>query len=291
MKHLIATITAHLLLLSVYVQEKGFAKRIEQSFKPVMGDSLFVNACECSNTEYLIFVADIARTNPERVSSLRPDSTGWRMERFSKKGSYLEPIVKVYHNHPKYANHPIVNISQQAAANYCEWLTDTYNKSPGRKYRKVLFRLPTKAEWEFAAKGIFNGIGIHRMYPWDGWTLRDKKGKYLANFSSVPEDYIKRNDSGFYTLKRPDFMMGDMSEDGSMFTAKCKDLYPPNEYGLYHMAGNVAEFINETGKTKGGSFISPAYYLQYKIDEQEFPHMELGAPFVGFRVWMVVLEK
>ena len=57
------------------------------------------------------------------------------------------------------------------------------------------------------------------------------------------------------------------------------------------MAGNVAEYTNEIGLTKGGSYMSPAYYLMVKTNEKEFPNMEKGGAFIGFRPFMFVVEN
>ena len=61
-------------------------------------------------------------------------------------------MANMYHWHPAYADYPIVNIKHSSAKKYCEWLTQQYNQQSKRKYSKVTFRLPTKKEWEHAAR-------------------------------------------------------------------------------------------------------------------------------------------
>ncbi len=112
----------------------------------------------------------------------------------------------------------------------------------GRKISKAdgiltqRFRLPTEAEWEFAAKANvenreYNNIRGRKKYAWNGKYTRDKskrnKGDQLANFKQGKGDYS--GPSGW-------------SSDGSDIPNQIKS-YPPNGFGLYDMSGNVAEWV------------------------------------------------
>lgn len=119
----------------------------------------------------------------------------------------------------KRMEHPVVHISWHDTQKYCEWA--------GK-------RLPTEAEWEFAARG-----GLEQnIYPWGNeLTPKDKKGKpqHMCNI---------------WQGKFPDFNSG---ADGFIGTAPVKS-FAPNGYGLYNMSGNVWEWCSD--------WFSPAFPLQ-----------------------------
>jgi len=114
----------------------------------------------------------------------------------------------------------------------------------GRKITKAdgilqtKFRLPTEAEWEFAAKANvenreYNTIRGRKKYAWNGKYSRSKSKRYrgdqLANFKQGKGNY-----SG----------LSGWSSDGSDIPIKIKS-YPPNAFGIYDMSGNVAEWVSD----------------------------------------------
>jgi len=110
----------------------------------------------------------------------------------------------------QYRNRPVVYVSWNDATSYCDWLS----RRTGKPYR-----LPTEAEWEYAARGGNTGVnGKPRYeYPW-GNEIDTTKANYYADGNRIYE---------WENAKR---------------YLKNVDSYSPNGYGLYNMAGNVWEW-------------------------------------------------
>jgi len=201
--------------------------------------------------------------------------------------SYNEPMAKKYYSHPAYGNYPVVGISWKQATAFCEWRSMYLNSYLESKKRmsESDFRLPTEAEWEFAARGGRSQV----PYPWGGPYLRNKKGCLLANFKPGRGNYPE--DGGFYTVRA--------------------DAYWPNDFGLYNMAGNVAEWTsslyyegaynfqhdmnpdirftasdNEAPRMKrkvvrGGSWKDAGYFLQ--TSSRNYEYQDTTKSYIGFR--------
>jgi gliding motility-associated lipoprotein GldJ len=115
---------------------------------------------------------------------------------------------------------------------------DSTNLYVQRKHGVLLpeYRLPTEAEWEYAALALtgireYNVYRGRKKYPWDGQYTRSgdarRRGDQMANFKQGDGDY-----GG----------IAGWSDDGADITAEVKS-YEPNDFGLYDMAGNVAEWV------------------------------------------------
>jgi formylglycine-generating enzyme len=156
-----------------------------------------------------------------------PDTLVWIRD-FSY--SYNEPMTKRYFSHPATGNYPVVGVNWNQATAFCEWRTLYLNSFLEGKKRSQEsdFRLPTEAEWEYAARGGRS----QTPYPWGGYYLRNKKGCLLANFKPGRGNYPE--DGGFYTVRA--------------------DAYWPNDFGLYCMAGNVAEWTSSLYYEGGYNF-------------------------------------
>jgi formylglycine-generating enzyme len=213
-----------------------------------------------------------------------PDSLCWIRD-FAY--SYNEPMAKRYFNHPAFGNYPVVGVSWKQATAFCEWRTHYLNSFLESKKRtpESDFRLPNEAQWEYAARGGRS----QAPYPWGGYYLRNKKGCLLANFKPGRGNYPE--DGGFYTVRA--------------------DAYWPNDFGLYNMAGNVAEWtsslyyeggynfqhdmnpdIRYNAKdtdpprmkrkvTRGGSWKDVGYFLQ--TGTRNYEYQDTSKSYIGFR--------
>ncbi|MDQ1772408.1 SUMF1/EgtB/PvdO family nonheme iron enzyme [Labilibaculum sp. A4] len=224
--------------------------------------------------------------------NIYPDTLCW-IQDFTY--SYNEPWTKQYFWHPGYDDYPVVGVSWKQASAFSIWRTRFHNsalKAEG-DYPVQDYRLPTESEWEYAARG---GIALN-MYPWGGPYTRNDQGCFLANFKPLRGNYV--DDGGLVTLPV-----------GS---------YEPNEFGLYDMAGNVAEWTSgaydesaysfthdmnpnyeynalpddppalKRKVTRGGSWKDIGYYLQCATRTYEY--QDTAKSYIGFRCVRTHLGK
>ncbi|MBT8322176.1 MAG: gliding motility lipoprotein GldK, partial [Eudoraea sp.] len=148
-----------------------------------------------------------------------PDTTVWIRD---FEYSYNEPMHNDYFWHDAYSDYPVVGVSWTQARAFCHWRTKFKNddqKDRGKQFVNR-FRLPTEAEWEYAARGGIEG----GSYPWGGPYVISDTGCFMANFKP---------------------QRGDYAADAALYTVEAKS-YEPNDYNLYNMAGNVAEWTNSS---------------------------------------------
>ncbi|MDE1156491.1 MAG: formylglycine-generating enzyme family protein [Acidobacteriaceae bacterium] len=164
------------------------------------------------------------------------------------------------------SNHPVVHLSWNDTQAYCEWSGQ---------------RLPTEAEWEFAARG---GL-VQKLYPW-GDQLRDK-GKHLCN------------------IWQGEFPNVDTGEDGYQGTCPV-EAFPANGYGLYSATGNTWEWCadwfdpayhraatridphgppeGQARVMKGGSFLChKSYCNRYRVAARSSNTPDSSTAHIGFR--------
>jgi formylglycine-generating enzyme required for sulfatase activity len=165
-----------------------------------------------------------------RIVNIYPDETSWVND---FKNAYNEPYLKAYFTHPGYNDYPVVGVSWEQATAFCVWRTDYYKKSLVNLPAGMMiepYRLPTEGEWEYAARAGKN----ENKYPWSDSTLQNEKGCFMANFK--PGD-------------------GNYTDDGHLITARVAS-FAPNEFGLYDMAGNVAEWTSSVYSESGQSQVN-----------------------------------
>ncbi|WP_295983296.1 gliding motility lipoprotein GldK [uncultured Algibacter sp.] len=207
-----------------------------------------------------------------------PDTTVWIRD-FAY--SYNEPMHNDYLWHDAYSDYPVVGVTWKQAKAFCEWRTlwkNTYQKSKKGSQMVNTFRLPSEAEWEYAARGGLQAA----TYPWGGPYTKSDRGCFMANFKPV---------------------RGDYAADKALYTVEAKS-YDPNDYNLYNMAGNVSEWVNasydpssyeytssinpsvndKNNKRKivrGGSWKDVAYFLQ--VSSRDYEYADSARSYIGFR--------
>ena len=239
-------------------------------------NSFYMKQTEVTNLEYRTFLFDLLKQNRRKEFLLaKPDQTRWVID---YPYAFVEPMKENYFSHPAYDHYPVVGITRDGAEMYCKWFTIELNKSFGLKVVNDV-RLPTKYEWEYAAKG-----GMKKSpYPWGGPYLRNSNGCFLANFKPGS----KANEVVCESFKENKEVLsgGKFTADGAFFTAKVNS-YNPNDFGLYCMSGNVAEMVVDENKmpaTKGGSWSSIGQELQIIEGKDRFKGLTKPSVDVGFR--------
>ncbi len=273
-------------------------KALEKNMKKV-SDKLYAADTELTNGQYETFLTDLLKNKDfEQLDLCKTAKTDW-ISLLPKEIQNLPAKQLFKHGHPDSPECPVQNVSHEAAQRYCAWVTQVYNASPDKKkFKKVLFRLPTETEWITAARGGLKDA----PYPWPGgFYVRNSKGCYLGNYDSkepcgdcpaqttpviASADLSQNAETGISGESNTPYPYKIDSNDGGFFTVPAASYYP-NKFGLYAVSGNVAEMIAEPGKAKGGSWQDEAYQGQITpVKSYNGP-----SPAVGFRVFMEVIEE
>jgi formylglycine-generating enzyme required for sulfatase activity len=293
------------------VPQDKMAMQQEKPQHPVMVDGFFMDIHEVTNAQFSTFVNETGyitiaerEIDWEDMKNQLPEGTPKPHDSILQPGSLLFKKVKstvpnlydfsqwwqwsigVNWRHPSGPestlegkdDHPVVHISYEDAEAYCKWA--------GR-------RLPTEAEWEYAARGNKKNT----TYFW---------GEDRSQLSKMVNSW------------EGEFPVHNTLEDGYERTAAVKS-YPSNDFGLFDMAGNVWEFTSDwynlryydelaaSGKTainpqgatksynpnnpyleekiiKGGSFLcSDSYCASYRVSSRMGTSLDSSSEHVGFR--------
>jgi formylglycine-generating enzyme len=250
------------------------AKEIENTVVKIT-DKLYAGKYEVSNLEYLDFIRKLTlNNNADLAKQALPDTLNWR-----DKSAYNDPLVEMYFRNPAYSVYPVVNVSYNDANSFCKWLSDEYNSKPDRKFKKVLFRLPTSDEWEFAARANIEMCD----YPWGMRLLQNDH--YMCNYRHIGDENTRIDTLTGNVIIEFSADHGSII-DGSAIPAPVNSYYP-NKFGMYNVCGNVAEMIKERGISRGGGWKSPGGDVKIKSKG----HYSESANDLGFRYFMEVLEQ
>ncbi|WP_027001248.1 SUMF1/EgtB/PvdO family nonheme iron enzyme [Hugenholtzia roseola] len=274
--------------------EDILSSRINMNRQITIG-GFYMDQTEITNNEYRQFIEEMTN-NPDSIDGemlteeeikarFYPDTMVWEND-FTHH--YGEPMVENYYSHPAYDDYPIVGVNWFAAKAFCGWRTKFLNEArEGRgEFPQPKFRLPSEAEWEYASRG---GRDMAK-YPWGGPYVRNAKGCALANFKPGRGNYY---------------------DDGFQYTNPV-GAYFPNDWGLYDMAGNVAEWCNDAYApnsmpliwdlnptyiddseprkvVRGGSWKDIAFFIE--TGSRTFEYQDSARSFVGFRCVMTYLGR
>ncbi|WP_448529588.1 type IX secretion system lipoprotein PorK/GldK [Raineya sp.] len=234
------------------------------------------------------------------LNKIFPDTLRWSNEYAHHMG---DPMMEYYFMHPAFDDYPVVGVKWTAAQTFCQWRTLhlDYHRAMQGLPSNPRFRLPTEAEWEYAARG---GRNLAK-YPWGNPYVRNTLGCMLANFKPGRGNYY---------------------DDGFAYTAPVAS-YFANDWGLYDMAGNVAEWCqdayyeaavptvwdmnpvfdpqvrkgdaNSIGYSnlsayprrvvRGGSWKDIAYFLE--TGTRTYQHFDSTSTSIGFRCAMTYLGR
>lgn len=219
-----------------------------------------------------------------------PDTTVWLAD-FSYGQN--EPMLHGYFALKAFEKYPVVGVNWKQAEAFNHWRTKVFEDSQnGKKNKKEVlpFMLPSEAQWEYAARG--GKIGM--PYPWGGPTPRNGGGMLLANFKPGRGAYLGGPNEG----------------DKYPYTAPVAS-FDANDFGLYDMAGNVAEWTSSTYNEsatilvhdlnptyrydanesdpealkrkaiRGGSWKDVAFFLQNSARTYEY--QDSARSYIGFR--------
>ena len=274
--------------------------------KPIKEEDNFIYRYEVLDVRSL---SNSNKTDEEAIDQM--DASTYRDNFVVEKEVKMYPSTLDYQSDYAYANnetdatfnyehiahddYPVVGITWEQATAFSHWRTHIMNSFLRAQGEPILpdFRLPTETEWEYAARGSLS----QSPYPWGGPYTRNMRGCFLANFKPLRGNYIA---------------------DGGLKAIKVRQ-YNPNNYGLYDMAGNVAEwtstvydetsgsyshdmnsdnsYISENGDadvlkrkvTRGGSWKDISYFIQNSTRTYEYD--DVSTSYIGFRCVMDFLGR
>ncbi len=232
--------------------EEDVLNRRDNIERTVSVATFYMDETEIANIHWLEYLhyLNVSDSSREVYIAALPDTTVWEA-----RLAYNDPYVDHYLRYPGFRYFPVVGVSWVQASNYGDWRTAAVNQKLYEESGEELpettggriplesgvvlpnYRLPSEAEWEYAATALIGTQWLdenqthQRLYPWDGHALRNPYGKemgyFLANFKRGRGDYAG--------------IAGKLN-DGALITSYIYE-FPPNDFGLYNMAGNVSEWV------------------------------------------------
>ncbi len=243
----------------------------------VVTEAFYMSKYEVSNHDYNEFLDSLksqGKTAEYQIAKI--DTNNWVSE-FDQ--AFMNPYAEYYHRHPAYNEYPVVNISEEGAKLYCEWLTEKLNTANQDLDYTVEVKLPSRAQWLQGCDGGHE----YTVYSWGSPYLTDEKGQYKCNFSAIGAESISF-DNETNSLKIVDGAYAG-NQSRADITAPIFS-YLPNDFDLYNMNGNVAEMV-AGGEACGGSWNSTGY----DVRNQSVISSEKTSTKIGFRPIFTIVRK
>ena len=261
--------------------------------KQITIGGFYMDDSEITNDEYRQFIRSMMDGEVETGETdltlerddLLPDTGVWKKDFAHHLG---DPLMEYYWSHPAFDLYPVVGVSWKQAKLFCVWRTRAYNQAREAIGQQGMpgFRLPSEAEWEFAARG---GRDLS-PYPWGGPYVRNTKGCMLANFKPGRGNYY---DDGFsytspaYSYFANDYGLFDMSGNVAEW---CEDAYAPNAFPIVWDMNPTYFDEDEPRKIiRGGSWKDIGYYL--RTGTRSFDFEDSASSYVGFRCAVTYLGR
>nr|WP_245645089.1 formylglycine-generating enzyme family protein [Peribacillus loiseleuriae] len=260
---------------------EGFPADGEGPVRKIKLDPFYIDSCTVSNAQFEAFVKDTGyKTEAELYGwsfvfyHFVSKETKKHVKQFVQQTPWWWAVEGAYWRNPEgpdsmiedRMDHPVVHVSWHDASAYCKWA--------GK-------RLPTEAEWEYAARGGLE----QKTYPWG--------------------DDLTPNGKHYCNIWQGEFPERNNGSDGYLSTAPVKS-FPPNGYGLYNVAGNVWEWCSDwfsatfqtyeshvnpkgpaTGEAKvirGGSYLChKSYCNRYRVAARSSNTPDSTTSHMGFR--------
>ncbi|MEH6939376.1 formylglycine-generating enzyme family protein [Bacillus sp. JJ664] len=213
--------------------QEGYYADGEGPIREIKVNPFFIDACTVTNAQFEDFVLDTGYKTEAEIygwsfvfHSLVSSETQKKVTQFVRQTPWWLVVEGANWRHPEGPDstlenrfdHPVIHVSWNDASAYCSWV--------GK-------RLPTEAEWEFAARG---GL-VQKKYAWG--------------------DELHPNGEHYANIWQGQFPNENQAFDGYEGTAPARS-YPPNQYGLYNVSGNVWEWCSD--------WFSPNYHVHDSIE-------------------------
>ncbi|WP_109832316.1 formylglycine-generating enzyme family protein [Reichenbachiella versicolor] len=276
-------------------------------------DNLFIDQTEVANIHWLEFLYFIKRDSSEEYyDKMLPNKMVEQSLVYLKEGDFVmhsfivkdnerrmtEFLCCDYFKNHYFRNHPIIGVSKWQAEQFCKWrstvVNDRWRKNRPKNHEakkkkigfKVVYRLPTKEEWEYSAQACVDKetfpFGISKLPKTTKWHETIRRNTLSKNSLNKQEKealkkFLSLEESKFNLMyERPQFINYGAITIGPWHTRAS----PPNNFEIYSMLDNVSEFVQEDELVKGGSWI----HNRDQVDIcRDYSFKQKTAPWVGFR--------